>query len=103
VSVVGITECACREFDGYPMPEPGPPALWLGGSQRDIGRALSTLRAYKVGGRLYHGGVHVDGVHVAAILDDNGAPLYENDLRRQSRVLGRLHEPHELATLGWVS
>lgn len=100
MSVVGVSDCACHDFRGSSMPFHGPPAVWLVG-QAGIRKALKLLQNYgkewfnacnDQGDQLYHGGVHVDGIHVTAILDDDGTVLFESDARSQSRMFGRLLE-----------
>ena len=97
MSVVGLKECACAELKGFPIPAPAP--LWLSG-QRGIRVALKTLIEYNQRRLLYSGGVHVDGIHVLSVLGDRGEILYESGLRKQSRVLGRVHTIQELEVMG---
>jgi hypothetical protein len=101
MSVIGVVDCACSDFSGKSFPFAGPQAVWLKG-QKGIRKALKLLmdrdailrlQGTDVEDRiLYHGGIHVDRVHVLGILDDDGTILYESALRKQTRMFGRVLE-----------
>ena len=89
MSVQGFSDCACAEFATAATPELGPKPVWLRG-QSGMRKALALLQAYALDWRLstmdledggepgrtrYHGGVHVDGLHVAMIFAGAGRPL----------------------------
>lgn len=101
MSIIGVRECACADFEGLAMPESGPAVLRFRG-QSGVRLALAALQYYANDGLRYHGGVHVDGVHVLGIVGDNGEVLYESVCRKQTRVLGRVHTEDELRAIGWV-
>lgn len=89
MTVRGFVDCACAEFQHAVMPEAGPRPVWLygqGGMRQALKLLLVAADDWKMAvtptdaggdpGRLrYHGGIHVDGIHVTMIYDDAGRPL----------------------------
>jgi hypothetical protein len=73
--------------------------VWLFG-QKGIRVALGKLIEYSRRPLLYSGGVHVDGIHVLGVFGDRGEILYESNLRKQTRLLGRVHTVEELKGMG---